>query len=226
MIQVEQFYDRFADEYTDSVRRCNPCYDEMIQSVFESLPQSWAPAQVLELGCGTGNLTQILRAQFPEASILGVDLSAEALDVCRRRLADPGLSLMKADMAALALDGGRFDLVASSLALHHLSDAQRAALFTKVLSWLRSGGVFTFCDRFKSESEHHHVVNTAIRKELAFRRGATQSEWQRWLEHERDHDTPGHVFDQMNALREIGFRGVECVWRKWTWGTVFARKAR
>lgn len=226
MITVEQFYDTFADEYSDSVRRCNPHYDEMIQSVFDALPESLLPEAILELGCGTGNLTRYVAARYPAAHLVANDISAEALEVCRQRVDHAHLTLAKEDMLELSFEADRFDLIISSLALHHLTDSQRSAFFTGVLRWIRPGGWLAYCDRFQSPCEYRHQINTAQRKEFAFRNGATEEEWGRWMQHERDHDTPGLLTDQLNSIQTAGFQRVECTWRKSTWGTIVAEKAQ
>jgi trans-aconitate methyltransferase len=81
MLDVERFFDEFGDRYTESIRRSNPCYDAMLASAFEALPEGFVPRSILELGCGTGNLTLLLRERWPEAAITANDVSAEALAV-------------------------------------------------------------------------------------------------------------------------------------------------
>ncbi|MGZ4399040.1 MAG: methyltransferase domain-containing protein, partial [Gaiellaceae bacterium] len=46
------------------------------------------PVEVLEVGCGTGRLTQCLRERFPGAAIVAVDFAAAMLERARRRVPD------------------------------------------------------------------------------------------------------------------------------------------
>ncbi len=58
--------------------RLRPAVDLVSRISIES------PESILDLGCGTGTATAILRERFPSASILGIDSSAEMLEVANR----------------------------------------------------------------------------------------------------------------------------------------------
>jgi malonyl-CoA O-methyltransferase len=89
------------------------------------------PAQVLDVGCGTGLLTVRLLDALPGAEVVALDLSAGMLAEARRRLAGRAVRFALGDVEA-GLPEGRFDLVASSMALQWLPDPasvlRRAAL--------------------------------------------------------------------------------------------------
>lgn len=108
-----------------------------------------APQEILDLGCGTGEMVQRMRRRYPKARIWGLDLAHGML--CRMRgpswtrwipgrPAAPGL--VCADMHALPFAGGRFDIVVSNLALQWSADPAR--VFAEVQRLLRPGGVFMF----------------------------------------------------------------------------------
>src|SRR2546428_166640 len=59
-----------------------------------------SPARVVDLGCGTGNVTALLRGRWPGARVTGVDASATMLE--RARASDPGVDWRQADVAAWA----------------------------------------------------------------------------------------------------------------------------
>ena len=225
MLDVARFFDEFADRYSEAIRRSNPCYDAMLASAFEALPGDFAPRAILELGCGTGTQTLLLRARWPEAAITANDVSAEALAECERRVASPLVHTVKADMAALDFPPDAFDLVISSLATHHLSDTQKRALCVAIERWLRPGAWFVLCDRFRESAPHLAELHRRLRRENAFARGATTEEWERWSEHEREHDRPCSITDQLSWLRAAGFASDDCVWRRYMWATVLAGKS-
>lgn len=72
------------------------------------------PARVLDLGTGTGLAARVVARRFPEAEVVGVDLS-EAMVEEAERLLDPRLSTrvryQVADASALPSGDGAFDLV-------------------------------------------------------------------------------------------------------------------
>jgi trans-aconitate 2-methyltransferase len=68
-------YLRFGSE------RARPFFDLLTQV------QAADPGYVVDLGCGPGNLTALLAARWPDAYVLGVDNSAEMIEVARAELA-------------------------------------------------------------------------------------------------------------------------------------------
>lgn len=118
-------YLRFAGE------RLRPALDLLAQ-----VPLA-APASVVDLGCGPGNVTAVLRQRFPEAVLLGVDGSAAMLD--KARLAVPGASFIEGDFANWTPDGAAPNLIYSNAALHWVG--RHETLLPRLASLLAPGGV-------------------------------------------------------------------------------------
>ena len=94
--------------------------------------------RILEIGCGTGLLTERLADTFPEAHIVAVDLAPGMLEVARRRLAGRPVTFVCADAEALELSE-RFDVIASSATFQWLAYPQES--LRRLASHLRRGGV-------------------------------------------------------------------------------------
>lgn len=86
------------------------------------------PARILEVGCGSGELTRAVARRFPTAELVAIDADPEILAIARRKLEGDGLAarLEVARAQELPFPDGRFDLVLSSLMLHHLPTAGKA----------------------------------------------------------------------------------------------------
>ena len=94
------------------------------------------PRRVLDLGCGTGQLTADLRARFGSARVVGVDLSHDML----RQAAERAPERVRANVYALPFADGAFDLVTSSISYHFYLEPARA--LAQVRRVLRPGGRF------------------------------------------------------------------------------------
>jgi trans-aconitate 2-methyltransferase len=116
-------YEQFKSE------RAQPFYDLM------AMVRPVLGGKVVDLGCGTGELTQALHAHVGAAQTLGVDQS-EAMLGKAKAFAGRGLSFEQGDIAAFK--GGRFDVVFSNAALHWVED--HPALFARLAQWLQPGG--------------------------------------------------------------------------------------
>ena len=96
---------------------------------------------ILELGCGTGNFTRLLRNKFKQAKLKAVDISQEMVAVCRRKLPEKQLEFIIADAEELELDE-YFDLVTSNATFQWFLDLEGA--LAKYAGCLRKGGVILF----------------------------------------------------------------------------------
>jgi trans-aconitate 2-methyltransferase len=56
------------------------------------------PYSIVDLGCGPGQLTPVLKERWPHAAILGVDSSAEMIETASRRDDGPSVSYLQADV--------------------------------------------------------------------------------------------------------------------------------
>jgi trans-aconitate 2-methyltransferase len=94
-------------------------------------------ATVLDVGCGTGRVTEALAALVPRGRVLALDASADMVELARRRLGDRA-TVWRQDALDLALDEP-VDAIVSTAALHWVTDHDR--LWARLARALRPGGV-------------------------------------------------------------------------------------
>jgi trans-aconitate 2-methyltransferase len=93
------------------------------------------PRRIIDLGCGPGNSTAVLRARWPEAEITGLDQSAEMLAEARR--AYPGQAWIQADIATWTAERP-YDLVYSNAAVQWVHG--HSSLIPHLLEQVGAGG--------------------------------------------------------------------------------------
>jgi trans-aconitate 2-methyltransferase len=98
-----------------------------------------APRTVVDLGCGPGNSTQVLRARWPEADVLGVDSSPEMIAAARESF--PEQDWLIADASTWA-PPEPVDLVYSNAALQWLPNHD--ALMRHLFGMVAPGGALAF----------------------------------------------------------------------------------
>jgi len=156
-------YEKFRAE------RARPFHD--LLALVEPAPDM----DIVDLGCGTGELTAHMHAHLRARSTLGLDSSPVMLArtcpegqlpaaLTPELLAAPGLRYALQDIAAFA-PGPRFDLVLSNAALHWLPD--HPALLARLAAQLRPGGQLAVQIPF---NEHHpgHVLASELAGEPPF----------------------------------------------------------
>src|SRR4051794_4173733 len=92
---------------------------------------------VLDAGCGSGRLTELLMERVPGGRAIGVDVSASMIDAARARLG-AGADVRVADLVGLDLGGETVDVVFSTATFHWIADHD--ALFASLRRALRPGG--------------------------------------------------------------------------------------
>jgi len=218
---ASDYFGSLTDEYDSLIRRAVPRYDEMISRLVAYLPPE--AESVLELGCGTGNLSVALAAAIRTARFTLVDGSEEMLETTRRRLpADRIAACLPSRFEDLDLKPGVFDLITSCISLHHVAD--KARLFRVLYRGLRSGGFLIFGDQMAGQTEANDRTNQEQMIEFWREPGhCTGDEIQSLFEHADAHDYHTPVLEQMRLIEDAGFRDVDCVWRNWMWGIITAK---
>ncbi len=158
--------------------------------------------RVLDLGTGDGRLLALVKAVLGDGvAAVAMDFSPAMLEAAGKRFAgDSSVSIMAHDLDDPLPVLGNFDAVVSCLAIHHLVNERKRALYAEVYDLLNHGGVFCNLE---------HVASPTPRLHEEFLRcmGKTPE----------TEDPSNKLLDletQLQWLREIGFVDVDCHW-KW-----------
>ena len=219
MKTAADYFGAMAGEYDSLIRRAVPRYDEMTDRLLEYLPPS--AASILELGCGTGNLTLKLAAKYPEAKLTLVDAAPEMLEIAKTRLGARPADFVAATFESMSFDSASFDLVASTISLHHVRD--KSPLYRALRRMIRAGGTFRFADQMAGGTKGNHAINWTRWLEFCRAPGhCSEEEIQSLLDHAEAHDHYTTVAEHFRLLEQAGFRHPDCVWRNLIWGIVTA----
>jgi SAM-dependent methyltransferase len=137
--QNAQFYVDFVDKGLASDRGYVALLKQTILRLLEGRHQG---ARICDLCCGEGYVGRYLLAEGA-GEVVGIDLSAELVEVARARAPDGRISYRVDDARALAsVKDGVFDVVVSQMAMMDVADHR--AMFAAVRRVLRRGGAFIF----------------------------------------------------------------------------------
>lgn len=114
---------------------------------------------IVDLGCGTGDLTAALAEHWPEAHVIGVDNSDEMLAAAAGRTDAGRLDFFKADIATWK-SAQPTDLIVSNAALHWLADHE--ALVGRLASSLSAKGVLAVQVPGNFDSPSHTLLQETI----------------------------------------------------------------
>lgn len=210
--------------YDEAIRQFIPGYEAMLRVAAREIARV-EPRHVLDLGGGTGALSEAILIAAPRAEVELIDVDPEMLAVARERLTRfRGRTRFRE--ASFGDPLPQADAVAASLALHHVPtlDGKRR-LFARIHDCLCPGGVFVNADAtMPAEPEAReaafagwaaHLVSCGIPEERAYRHFA---EWQ-----EEDTYFPREA--EAAAMAAAGFE-VAAVWSNGPMVVALGRRPR
>jgi tRNA (uracil-5-)-methyltransferase TRM9 len=116
----KSFYQTFAEQFSNTRRRIQP-------GVMRILEKIDPKASILDLGCGHGELAHYLSRYDHQGLYVGIDQSAELLDIARQYISDQqeySAHFIKADLSTpgweIGLPFSTFDVILAFAVLHHL----------------------------------------------------------------------------------------------------------
>jgi tRNA (cmo5U34)-methyltransferase len=203
-----------APQYTALRRRLVPGYDQFYGAVVDVLSLSARPPRrVLDLGAGTGLLSAAVLSAFPDVSIELLDGSEPMLGEAAERLGDAVSAVHVADMSN-ELPDGPFDAIVSALAIHHLADADKRRLFSRVHAALVPGGVFVNAEQVAGPNDALTTIYTSMWERDCRALGATDGELDGARARMR-YDRCADAESQLDWMREAGFIAADCVYKSW-----------
>jgi hypothetical protein len=188
----------------------------------------------VELAAGDGTLAQAMLEVFPHCRYLALDGSAVMRERLRQRLAGFGERVTVGHFDLAAQDWrdalpSPLRLVVSSLCVHHLTGAEKQALFTDVRAHLESGGALLLADVIEPASrqvadlfarQYDDVVRAQSLQRYGDLSGYEEFERLHWnyflydygLPADETIDHPSGLGEQLAWMRDAGLTDVDCFW--------------
>jgi SAM-dependent methyltransferase len=224
-VSVAQHLKIKLSEYDKSIRTFIPNYEEMLEEVAKAASLiGKRKSTILDLGIGTGGLSERCLAVMPHANIYGIDADPDILQLARRRLSRKiNGRLDLAHGSFLETPFPRCDVIVATLALHHIPSIKaKQKLYTKCFRALREGGMLINGDCFWAE--HFRLAKRYMENWKAhMRRAYTAAEVKNFLAAWKKEDMYFPIRIEMEMLNTVGFQ-IEVVWRRAPFAVVLGWK--
>ena len=210
------------DEYDEIIRQFIPGYDRMLEQVARAVALS-QPERVLDLGAGTGALSEAILEKCGQCVVELIDVDDEMLSRAQIRLQRFGGRVrLRRQSFHDALP--RCDAVAASLALHHVPDLDaKARLYGRIHQALTPGGAFVNGDATMPDDASRKAASYAAWAAHMVSRGILEERAYRHFDEWSDEDTYFPLERELEAMTRAGFDAT-CVWSRTPISVLVGRK--
>lgn len=222
-MEIRKKFNSIAEQYDEQRRKLIPCFDDFYNCAVDNFKFETNNPKVLDLGAGTGLLTQKLLEHYPLAEVKMIDLSENMLAIARQRFENkPNVSFRVADYSAMPF-ADSYDAIISSLSIHHLEDADKAKLYKKIYCHLKPEGIFINAEQVLGEDQFIEEIYRKVWENSVEQSGLAPDEIANAYERVKlDKRTP--LSTQLNWLKEVGFNNVSSLYQHYSFAVLYARK--
>jgi ubiquinone/menaquinone biosynthesis C-methylase UbiE len=120
--------------------------------------------RVLDVGCGTGTLTRMLKHKYPGATITGLDIDPAILAIAQRKAASLAIHWTCAAATEVPFPNSSYDRVVTSLVLHHLPTKSKQKALAEIYRILRPSGQLYVVDFGSPHSPYARSIAPLMRQ--------------------------------------------------------------
>lgn len=145
----EEYKKLSVQEFTKAAKR----YDSENSGIYDMCKQDYPPIleelqgeqfdTLLDAGCGTALMLQLLTEEYPDKRFVGLDLTPEMIENAKAKNL-PNTELVVGDCENLPFEAVSFDVIINSQSFHHYPNPQ--AFFNSVYRVLKPGGCLVLRD--------------------------------------------------------------------------------
>ncbi len=212
-----------VDAYDEIIRRFIPGYETMLEAAARAIAAG-QPGLVLDLGAGTGALSEAILRHDDIGAIELIDVDAEMLDQARTRLERfEGRARFREQSFLDPLPA--CDAVSASLALHHVPEiADKRALYRRIHAALRPKGVFVNADAVMPSDPAGREAGYAFWAAHMVSRGIPEKRAYQHFDEWAAEDTYFPIEEELAGLQAAGFvPGI--AWKEGPMAVLVGRKA-
>lgn len=226
--KVKRHFEEEAKEFDRIIWKLIPYYPQMVQSLIAAIPfKSSEPIKVIDLGCGTGTISKAIKEIYPNASLTCIDFANNMIRMAEAKLAAySDVCFQVADFCNYKFDR-IYDVVVSSLALHHLeTDADKKEFYKKIYENLSIRGIFYNADIVLGTSDHLQIIYMKQWKEFMSREVSRDEIENKWITKYYEEDRPAALINQLEWLHNIGFSNIDVLWKYYNFAVFGGQKLK
>lgn len=220
--EVKTAFNNAADNYDTNRKEIIPHMDVYYQTAVE-LTKKFNNPSILDLGAGTGILTELLHQTHPQSRITLVDMSANMLDKAKNKFNNIDNFTYIEDNYLTMDFKENYDIIISSLSIHHLNDKEKYTLYRKIYQHLNNQGVFINADEVIAPTDTLEKLYVEKETTHLLKQDLTNDEKEEIL-YRRTLDTPSTLKDNLTWLDDIGYENVDVIYKYYRYFVLYGQK--
>ena len=213
MKNVKEHFEEEAKEFDKTILKLIPMYDEMLDSMISVIPfGSGDKFKLLDLGSGTGNITKKVKDKFSNSMITCIDIAENMIEMAKIKLkAYNDIKYYTGDFLEVNFED-KFDVVLSSLALHHIkTDEDKKKFYRRIYGLLKPGGVFLNSDYVLGSNGNLNRIYRRKWIDFMLLNLPEIEVKEKWIPKEMEEDFPAPLINHLKWLDETGYESVDVV---------------
>ena len=219
MEQIKDTFENAAEDFDEIIIKLVPFYREMIKDLILVIPfEKNKKIDVIDLGCGTGTLSLMIKEFFTNAKITCMDMTKNMLELAKIKLSEyENIEYILENFYTFNFNN-KYDVVISSFALHHLITAEdKKKFYQKIYNSLKENGFFYNLDILIGPNDE--IQNFYMKKWAEFlSQNLSEDRVDKNIERYYEEDSPESIMNHLKWLEEAGFRDVDVIRKYYNFG--------
>ena len=222
--RIKKHFEEEANEFDIIIQKLIPHYNQMIDALVSVIPFSDEKVfSMIDLGCGTGTISQAVKSRFSNVKITCVDIAEKMLEIAKEKIGG-NLICIQADFNKFDFPE-KYDLVLSSLALHHLeNDSDKLAFYEKIYSALNQNGMFINIDVVLGSDDEIQDVYMKKWKEFMRKNVSDEEINNKWFPTYYAEDRPTQLISHLEILKKSGFCCIDVIYKYFNYAVYIGKK--
>jgi len=216
-------FDKGAKSYDRQRNYVIPNMDQ-IYTIMVDLASCDVPGpKILDLGAGTGLLSEKLLKKYSRGSFTLIDLSNEMLNIAKERFkGNSNFKYIQGDYLNTDFKDS-FDIIMSSLSIHHLNDDSKKNIYFKIYQILNKGGIFLNADQVLAPSSENEYIYQRNWWEKMEKEHLKQNEKELIIDRMKL-DKPSTLKNNLRWLEDCGFINVDVFYKYYNFCVFYSKK--
>ena len=148
--QIEEMFDTIAPRYDLLNKMLSIRIDRIWRKKLVKMAMKSSPSDILDVACGTGDLTIALHKRIPNAKFTGLDLSQQMIEIAKKKTEHINCEFLHSEVEKIPISDNQFDLVTCAFGVRNFGNLELG--LTEMARILRPNGKMMILEFSKAKN--------------------------------------------------------------------------